>query len=93
MGRRVTNTWFQFLGIYKHFQILDWFWSLGLGWGVPACLVLPTPPLSAGAGLSNLAVLLWPRIRFLSHTYHYRQIRDLANIMLIFSDYNVFHNT
>ena len=40
--------------------------SLGLGWGVPACFVLLSPPISAGTGLGNLAVLLWPRIRFLS---------------------------
>ena len=35
-------------------------------WGIHSCFVLPTPPLSAGAGLGNKAALLWNRTRFLS---------------------------
>ena len=40
---------------------------MGWVWGVPACFVLPTPSLSAGAGLGNLAALVWPRTHFLSN--------------------------
>ena len=35
-------------------------------WGVSSSSVLPTPPLSAGAGLGNQAALSWKETRFRS---------------------------
>ena len=47
-------------GFWRFLSLLGW---VGMFLRVLSCR---PPPLSAGAGLGNLAVLLWPRTRFLS---------------------------
>ena len=64
--RPIVFCFSEFRGLdFSYRLVLACFESLGLGWGAPLRFLPPIPQLSAGAGLGNMAILLW-RTLFLS---------------------------